>query len=74
MNRRGHPLSLLACNIWLSDAAALARGQPLYPARTVPQYPTEFAVEIDRHVARALGLDRNAAVLATRLQQMEQVP
>ncbi|OIQ90754.1 ABC transporter substrate binding protein [mine drainage metagenome] len=51
-------------------ARALLQGRSL-PA---PQYPTEFTVEINRHVARALGLDLNAAALATRLQQMEHVP
>ncbi len=63
MNRRGPLLSLLACVIGLSDAAAPAPGQPLYPARTVRHYQTEFTVTIDRHVARAQGL-----------QQREQVP
>ncbi|HUY02335.1 MAG TPA: ABC transporter substrate binding protein, partial [Rhodocyclaceae bacterium] len=51
-------------------ARAVLQGRPLPP----PQYPTEFTVEINRHVARSLGLDLNAAVLARRLQQMERLP
>jgi len=51
-------------------ARATLQGRPL-PA---PQYPAQFTVTANRHVARALGLDLNAAALAARLQQMEHAP
>ena len=53
------------------QAGALARGvlqgQPL----GVPQYPLQFQVSVNEHVARSLGLKLDAASLTERLRRME---
>jgi putative ABC transport system substrate-binding protein len=53
------------------QAGALARGvlqgQPL----GVPQYPLQFEVSVNEHVARSLGLRLDAANLAERLRRLE---
>ncbi|HUW38719.1 MAG TPA: hypothetical protein VMV91_15445 [Rhodocyclaceae bacterium] len=61
--RRGR-LLLPACALFSAGAAALA---PL-PRERFEQ------ITAQRHVARARGLDLNAAALAARLQQMERAP
>jgi len=48
-------------------ARAVLRGGQL-PA---PQYPAEFTVSANQHVARSLGIDLDEIALATRLRQME---
>lgn len=53
------------------QAGALARGvlqgQPL----GVPQYPLQFEVSVNEHVARSLGLKLDALSLAERLRRLE---
>jgi len=53
------------------QAGALARGalqgQPLGP----PQFPLQFDVSVNEHVARSLGLRLDAANLAERLRRLE---
>ena len=47
----------------------LGRGLP-----GVPQYPQEFAVNVNEQVARSLGLKLDAMSLADRLRQLERAP
>jgi putative tryptophan/tyrosine transport system substrate-binding protein len=57
------------------QTAALVRGQLL--GRVLPgnaQYPQEFEVGVNTHVARSLGLALDAATLTTRLRQLEPAP
>ncbi len=57
------------------QAAAMARN--LLMGRGLPglpQYPLEFAVNVNDQVARSLGLKLDAASLADRLRQMERTP
>lgn len=53
------------------QAGAIARGvlqgQPL----GVPQYPLQFEVSVNEHVARSLGLRLDAVALAERLRRLE---
>jgi len=48
--------------------AVLQQGQPL-PA---PQYPVDFQIQVNEHVARSLGLQLDAASLSERLRRLEQ--
>ena len=56
------------------QAGALARGvlqgQPL----GVPQYPLQFEVSVNEHVARSLGLKLDGITLAERLRRLERGP
>lgn len=51
-------------------ALAVLKGNPL-PA---PQYPTNYTVSVNAHVARALGLGIDEADLAGRLRRLEPTP
>ena len=48
-------------------ARGLLQGQPL----GVPQYPLQFEVSVNEHVARSLGLKLDAMSLAERLRRLE---
>lgn len=48
-------------------AGGVLRGQPL----GVPQYPLQFEVGVNEHVARSLGLKLDAGDLAERLRRLE---
>lgn len=56
------------------QAGALARGvlqgQPL----AAPQYPLQFEVSVNEHVARSLGLSLDALSLTERLRRLERGP
>lgn len=39
-----------------------------------PQYPTDFSVTVNEHVARSLGLKLDGAALADRLHRLETLP
>lgn len=51
-------------------ARGVLQGQPL----GVPQYPMQFEVSINEHVARSLGLRLDAAALTERLRRQERGP
>lgn len=51
-------------------ARGVLQGQPL----GVPQYPLQFEVSVNEHVARSLGLTLDAGMLAERLRRQERGP
>ncbi|MDP3699556.1 MAG: ABC transporter substrate binding protein [Hylemonella sp.] len=51
-------------------ARGVLQGQPL----GVPQYPLQFEVSVNEHVARSLGLKLDAGNLAERLRRQERGP
>ncbi len=51
-------------------ARGVLQGQPL----GVPQYPLQFEVSVNEHVARSLGLRLDAGSLAERLRRQERGP
>ncbi len=51
-------------------ARGVLQGQPL----GVPQYPLQFEVSVNEHVARSLGLTLDAGALAERLRRQERGP
>lgn len=51
-------------------ARGVLQGQPL----GVPQYPLQFEVSVNEHVARSLGLKLDAGTLAERLRRGERGP
>lgn len=51
-------------------ARGVLQGQPL----GVPQYPLQFEVSVNEHVARSLGLQLEAGALADRLRRLERGP
>lgn len=53
------------------QAGALARGLLQGQALGGPQYPVQFEVSVNEHVARSLGLKLDAASLAERLRHLE---
>ena len=53
------------------QAGQLARGVLQGQALGVPQFPTQFDVNVNEHVARSLGLRLDAAGLAERLRKLE---
>jgi len=53
------------------QAGALARGALQGQPLGVPQYPLQFQVSVNEHVARSLGLQLDAAALTERLRRME---
>ena len=53
-----------------SIARGVLQGQPL----GVPQYPLQFEVSVNEHVARSLGLKLDAGNLAERLRRQERGP
>lgn len=56
------------------QAAGLARGVLQGQALGAPQYPTQFEVGVNEHVARSLGLSIDAAALEDRLRKLEREP
>ncbi len=57
-----------------TQAAALARSLLQSGLLPTPQYPVEFNVTVNEHVARSLSLNLNAAALADRLRRVEVRP
>lgn len=53
------------------QAGALARGLLQGQALGAPQYPAQFEVGVNEHVARSLGLTLDAASLTERLRRLE---
>lgn len=53
------------------QAGALARGVLLGQPLGVPQYPLQFEISVNEHVARSLGLKLDADQLAERLRRLE---
>lgn len=53
------------------QAGVLARGMLLGQAPGAPQYPLQFEVSVNEHVARSLGLKLDAVSLAERLRRLE---
>ena len=51
-------------------ARAVLQGRPL----GAPQYPHDFSVSVNEHVARSLGLSLDAQVLTERLKRQEKSP
>lgn len=51
-------------------ARGVLQGQPL----GLPQYPLQFEVSVNDHVARSLGVRRDAANLTERLRRLERGP
>lgn len=56
------------------QAGALARTMMLGGAVPASQYPMEFSVAVNEHVARSLGMSLDEAVLNDRLHRMEKRP
>ena len=54
------------------QAGATARGVLQGKTMPPPQYPVEFSVSVNEHVARSLGLTLDASALGERLRAMEQ--
>lgn len=70
--RAGALLALYATPAQIGQQAALLarsalQGQPL----GAPQYPAQFEIQVNEHVARSLGLRLDAAALAERLRRLE---
>ncbi len=53
------------------QAAGIARAVLQGKALAPPQYPAEFSVSVNEHVARSLGLSLDATALSERLRAME---
>jgi putative tryptophan/tyrosine transport system substrate-binding protein len=56
------------------QAAGLARQLQAGTAGATSQYPAEFSVMVNEHVARSLGFALNEAALLARLQKLERRP
>lgn len=56
------------------QAGALARNFLQGRALGEPQFPQEFSVSVNEHVARSLGLQLEASVLIERLRRLEKGP
>jgi len=56
------------------QAGALARSHALGRPLPLPQYPQEFSVSVNEHVARSLGLNLEPQALAERLRRLERGP
>lgn len=57
-----------------AQTAVLARSLLQSGLLPAPQYPTEFNVTVNEHVARSLGLTLDGAALADRLRRLEVRP
>lgn len=57
-----------------SQTAVMARGALQGKALPLPQYPQDFTVGVNEHVARSLGLTLDATTLTDRLRRMESGP
>ncbi len=53
------------------QAGVMARGVLLGRPFGAPQYPQEFSVSVNEHVARSLGLNLEVSVLTERLRRLE---
>lgn len=56
------------------QAAGLARQVQAGAGGVVSQYPSDFSVAVNEHVARSLGFSLDEASLAARLQKLERRP
>lgn len=56
------------------QAAGMARSALQGKGLPAPQYPQDFMVGVNEHVARSLGLSLDAAVLSERLRRLERGP
>jgi ABC-type uncharacterized transport system substrate-binding protein len=56
------------------QAASLARSVLNGQSPAPSQYPADFTVEVNTHVARSLGLELDAAALTKQLRQLERKP
>lgn len=54
-----------------TQAGMLVRSALQGAGRPVPQYPSDFSIEVNEHVARSLGLSLDAEGLAAQLRQLE---
>lgn len=73
--RAGALLSLYATPAQIGRQAALM-AQAVLQGRSLPQpqYPQEFSIHVNEHVARSLGLHLEAALLTERLRRLEKGP
>jgi putative tryptophan/tyrosine transport system substrate-binding protein len=56
------------------QAGAMARGFFQGRALGLPQYPQDFSISVNEHVARSLGLNLEPQALADRLRRLERGP
>jgi ABC-type uncharacterized transport system substrate-binding protein len=56
------------------QAGLMARG--VLQGRTLgpPQYPQDFSISVNEHVARSMGLSLDAQTLTERLRRLEKGP
>ena len=56
------------------QAGVIARGALQCRALGLPQYPQDFQVSVNEHVARSLGLSLEPQALTERLRRLEKKP
>jgi ABC-type uncharacterized transport system substrate-binding protein len=57
-----------------TQAAQMAKASLQSGVLTINQYPQEFSISVNEHVARSLGLNLDAAAMAERLRRLERLP